>query len=470
MVHEISELRKSLLAPNKERLDRISSIVRPALARTTNILLEFTEHDLNHSLGVEKIYDILLRENLGRLNEDEKFLLIAATLLHDLGMVGSTQWKNREELLRDAHHSLSKQIINEHRVYLGFTHVEADVIGSIAEAHRKVDFNILEKNLAYGIGKSIRPRLLAALLRLADELHVTDDRAPEFVTKLISPNPLSRAHHERHQVILGVDWSREDPKVIHISAIVNDWDMEDAVNTMVCEIQAKLTSVSDILLENGIQIAAIEPQYRLGGVIRKEVLLYLAQNPQCSNEQIIERLNQRLDINVHKEIQELDLSGFILNVNGILSLNSDKTVFTNVYNYLHGTRYELEYIRSDYVRKHIGDIFDDIALNLYGTRYDDGEKEDRILLVSNSPTVLDTLLNRQNTKSDFGVLDRKGVLDAILLGGYMQDVSEIPQIASYNPDSTFAVQAVANNIKETLGGFVQIMKNIDEAMEVKKNE
>lgn len=214
MEQQISNIRASLPDSTREKLNRISQVAAPVLARTTNVLTEFTEHDLNHSIGVEKMYDLLFKNDFSSLNEDERFILIAATILHDIGMVGNSEWKDREDQLRDSHHSRSRQLINEHKLILGLTQSEADIIGRIAEAHRKVEFNTLENSLAYGIGKSIRPRYLAALLRLADELHVTDDRAPEFVTALINPNPLSRTHHERHQVIMGVDWSHENINVI----------------------------------------------------------------------------------------------------------------------------------------------------------------------------------------------------------------------------------------------------------------
>lgn len=469
MEQQITNIRASLPVGMRERLNQISHVARPALARTTNVLTEFTEHDLNHSIGVEKMYDLLFKNDFSSLNEDERFILIAATILHDIGMVGNAEWKNQEDLLRDSHHSRSRQLIHDHRLRFGFTQSEADIIGRIAEAHRKVDFNTLEGSLAYGIAKSIRPRFLAALLRLADELHVTDDRAPEFVTELINPNPLSRMHHERHQVILGVDWSQESVNVINIGATVNDWDIEEALHKMVAEIQEKLVSVSDILLENGIHVAGIHPQFVLGGLVRKEVLLQLANHPiNCHIEALQERLAHRSKTLVIEELNQLYNGGSILVEGELLTMQSERKVFINVFNYLHGTRYELEYLRSPYVRDNIGSIFDDIALSVYGTRYLPGEKQDRLLLISNSPTVLDTLLNKQDVHKDFGQLDRGAVLDTIIMGGYLQDVSEMHQIASYKDESNLAMQAMANSLSKSLGSFVGLLQHMETAVEEKK--
>ncbi|WP_264737350.1 HD domain-containing protein [Cytobacillus firmus] len=470
MEQQISNIRASLPSPVRERLNQISRIAGPVLSRTTNYLTEFTEHDLNHSYGVEKMYDLIFKNDFSSLNEDERFILIAATILHDIGMVGNADWMGQEDQLRDSHHSRSRQLINQHRLRLGFNQSEADIIGRIAEAHRKVDFNTLEGSLAFGIAKSIRPRFLAALLRLADELHVTDDRAPEFVTELINPNPLSRMHHERHQVILGVDWSQESANVINIAATVNDWDMEDALHKMVGEIQEKLISVSDILLENQIHIAAIQPQFVLGGVVRKEVLFDLASHPsQCSIDEIQGRLAHRSKTLVKEELNQLYNGGILGVENELLTLRTERKIFTNVFNYLHGTRFELQYIRSPYVIDNIGSILDDIALDVYGTRYLPGEKQDRLLLISNSPTVLDTLLNKQDVHKDFGQLDRAAVLDTIIMGGYLQDVSEMPEIASNSKEGNLAMQAMANSLTKSLGAFVDLLQHMEQAIEEKKN-
>lgn len=472
MEHKTSKIRESLPAPIMERLNTISDIARPVLGRSTGVLSEFTEHDLNHSLGVEKMYDLLFKNEFSTLSEDERFILIAATILHDIGMVGNAvEWRGREDQLRDSHHSRSRDAINENRLKLGLSQIEAETIGSIAEAHRKVDFNTLEVSLPYGIGKSIRPRFLAALLRLADELHVTDDRAPEFVTKLINPNPLSRTHHERHQVITGVDWSLGEINVINVAAIVNDWDMENALNEMIKEIQEKLVSVFDILLEQGIHIAAIRPQFRMGGVIRKEVLLELAKNPvRCPIEYIVERLAHRQEKLVNEEVNQLFYKGFI-HIDGgkFLTLQTDKNVFTNVFNYLKETRFELDYVKSPYIRDNIETIFDEIADNVYATRYLPGDKEDRLLLIRNSPSVLDTLLNKQDVRKDFGTLNRGAVLDTIIMGGYLQDVTEKPQITSPGDESNHAMQAMANNLSKSLGSFVTLLQHVEAAMEEKKN-
>lgn len=454
-----------------ERLNNISDTARPILARTTGVLSDFTEHDLNHSFGVEKMYDLLFKNDFSSLSEDERFILIAATILHDIGMVGNADWKTRGDQLRDTHHSRSRELIVQNRLLLGFKEIEADIIGRIAEAHRKVDFNTLEASLPYGIGKSIRPRFLAALLRLADELHVTDDRAPEIVTKLINPNPLSRTHHERHQVILGVNWSSETPNVINIAAIVNDWGMETALDEMINEIQEKLVSVSDIFIENNLHIAGIQPQYLTGGLVRKEVLLDLAKNPTgCLLEDILKRLPHREEKYVEEELTKL-LNNETISIDGdhLIRLKTEKEVFTNVFNYLKGTRLELEYIRSPYVKNNIEMIFDDIAINVYATRYLPGEKQDRLLLITNSPTVLDTLLNKQEVHKDFGHLDRRAVLDTVIMGGYLQDVSENPQITARGDESNIAMHSMATSLSKSLGSFVALLQHMEEAMEEKKN-
>lgn len=50
-----SEIRLSLNGQYKAMLDNLNSKVEPILASTSNVLTNYTEHTLRHSLGVESV-------------------------------------------------------------------------------------------------------------------------------------------------------------------------------------------------------------------------------------------------------------------------------------------------------------------------------------------------------------------------------------------------------------------------------
>lgn len=470
MAIEMSGIRESLPVDLKERLDRLNKKAGPALARTTSILKEFTEHTLEHSLGVEDMYDVILDDNFTLLTDTEKFLLIAATIFHDIGMVGSRKMEGKEDQLRDAHHILSRHLIVENRELLDLSEIEAEIIGSIAEAHRKVSLDQLEESLAYGRGNNVRERLLGALLRIADELHVTDDRAPELVMKLIQPNPISRMHHRRHQVISGVSRAPRKSDTVRISAVVNDSDMENALNEMIEGIQLKVDSIQEIFTEVGIKFSVVEPQYRLSGLVTKEVLLVLATNAEkCLISDVLTLLEKRTSVDVNYAINQLLALEIVHLERDHVSLVKKIDVLTHVFNELHKSQRELEFVRSLYVKETMEDLFDEFSLDRYGVRYNKGEKEDRLLLLSNSPTALDSILNAKDAYHKFGSMNRSTVLDLAILSGFSQDVTISPEIASYSDESHMAVQAILETLRENGASFIQLLKFVDEAAEQKKN-
>jgi len=181
------KLRNSLPEEIKMKIETIEHRITPALTKTTGINYEFTEHGLPHSIVVEKIYDELLNNDNSKLNDTEKFLLITATLLHDIGMVGKAQYAKDPDYAvesRDSHNINTKKIIREIYAMLNLDRGEADYIADIAEAHRSKPIEEMEEIKSLGIGNLIRFRLLGALLRIADELHLTYDRSDDIILRI----------------------------------------------------------------------------------------------------------------------------------------------------------------------------------------------------------------------------------------------------------------------------------------------
>lgn len=200
-------------------VDRLAQIRRQAsykLDHTRDLFPLFTDHTIRHSDGVLEILDWLMPDEIkDKLNAWELYFLVAATYLHDIGMVEGCpgtptdeQWekfysdyktkqherglndptgillKAKREFVRAHHHERSEQYIRDDWRELELrsleTPCEADIVGRIALGHRKVDLSDRTKfgETAFGNNQLIRRDLLAAYLRLADELDTTAYRTP----------------------------------------------------------------------------------------------------------------------------------------------------------------------------------------------------------------------------------------------------------------------------------------------------
>jgi len=470
----VSEIRLSLDSHHKAKLDELNSKVEPILARTSNVLTNYTEHTLRHSLGVESVYDILLDGDYDVLTKEEKYLLIAATLLHDIGMVG-----NKEELTkfgyeayrRNGHHNFSKDIIIRESILLGFDRVEATLIADIAAAHRKVPLESLEESVASGIGGHVRIRLLGALLRLADELHITKDRTSELVINIVKPDQNSLQHHERHLSIIGVSRHYTDRKKIVVSAIVNDWAAEQSMDELIQEITKKHLEVNTILEKNNIIVSEINIQYMNEQLVTKEVLLKISYSDMSLTE-IMDSLKHRETSTIMRVVGVLVDTSVILPVTETsekYKIKPDTITFKAVFNSLKHTDQIIKFIQSPYVEKNIEAIFDTISIEIYSHRVYGGDKLDRLLLIKNSPTVLNNLLNEQEMNDNFGQMDRSVILDLLILNGYMQDVAKNP-ILSKQDEIILAMQNIQNNVHKSLGGFLRIVQHLDEESQQQSKE
>lgn len=183
----------------------------------------YTDHSLRHSERViEKLNGLteaLMKDPDHRLSTTEIYVLLAAAYLHDIGMQDQRHTKDME-WIREHHHELTREMIFEYLeqrnkfIKLGLPRISIidRVVALVAEAHREVnlfqdslDEFVHNTEVTYNIEtiirtettrhgetvkytekiyntetkyttETIRPRLLAALLRFADELDIDHRR------------------------------------------------------------------------------------------------------------------------------------------------------------------------------------------------------------------------------------------------------------------------------------------------------
>ncbi len=193
------------------------------------MLTFFTDHQAQtHSLAIVGILDELLKRLQAtdqKLNAPEIFILLAASYLHDIGMQDlQLDGRGVNELTVSDYEAIRRRHPEQGAMHIrkGTTNIEgidpffstkmknssySDIVAEVSHAHGSEWFETcvakLKKNRFKPGGESIRPTLLAALLMLADELHIDQDRAN--FGKCQDFSPTSSLHFHVNHYVTAVD-------------------------------------------------------------------------------------------------------------------------------------------------------------------------------------------------------------------------------------------------------------------------
>ncbi|MEM2914238.1 MAG: HD domain-containing protein [Candidatus Bathyarchaeia archaeon] len=135
-------LEETLPQELKEKLEKIRKIVEPILDKIKETFPEYTVHDIRHSNEVIKNFDLIIPKDLQeKMYPYEKFFLLAAAILHDIGMVKFPDLREQDkEEIRVNHHIRSEEYIEKHWEELGFDDPhQAKIVGRICKGHREDD-------------------------------------------------------------------------------------------------------------------------------------------------------------------------------------------------------------------------------------------------------------------------------------------------------------------------------------------
>jgi hypothetical protein len=206
------------------KLDRVKRSVQEIWAEPR--FLWFTDHGVGHS---ERLIDILsqivshLRTTSKWLSPQELYILLAACYLHDIGMQdfrvagrGMESFTIKDyNLIRQRHPERSKELILRRSLHRKRDEFKIDLddnlsylvpIALISQAHGSKYFEDTVEELMAAPhspgGRRIRGDLLAALLMIADELDLHEERArfPEEMNL----SPVSALHHHAHHYVAEV--------------------------------------------------------------------------------------------------------------------------------------------------------------------------------------------------------------------------------------------------------------------------
>ena len=269
--------------------------ITPILQRFITNFPDYTDHSFNHSKTVINYSEYLLANESKKLNVDEIYILIMASYLHDIGMCPTTRMKKEiksrpefkgsrkkfEDYLRDIHHEESYKYVITHWKKLHIVNeTYAEAIGLVAMGHRLVDlldFSRYNPEFPVKSGTEIicLP-YLACILRLADELDITNDRTPDLLyNEYLPENRISKKEWEKHKANYFVNFSRQ---TIKIKSKCYDKDLYFALLKQYNKIEAAIKYTQKIVNmipqnERGLKIdfLKLEKDIQAIGFIPKEI-------------------------------------------------------------------------------------------------------------------------------------------------------------------------------------------------------
>lgn len=234
---------------NSELLETFDHVYAEALKMwKEQNLPTYTEHGPLHTLQLEKnLYDLTrpLRRLGQPLTDEELFVLLCATCLHDIGMQLSDDPEVRQKHAEKAFQLISQsyQPGNELGVLLNIADDNARLaIAKVARAHW-TDHALQLKPKDYLNDRNFygRLKLLGLLLAMADLLDLSPVRARYFRTihRFYGLPPESELHQRMHKIVMGiriqppdanvpgvlqyqVEWAN-DSEIVHL---MNDWVMQ----------------------------------------------------------------------------------------------------------------------------------------------------------------------------------------------------------------------------------------------------
>ena len=234
--HRLKELNSELAY----RRTCCMSLFEQMLKKFLAVFPTFTDHTLLHTLSVANISNQLLRENVRKLNASEIYIYLMACALHDIGMgvsdkdldpfidasglrgyVNDHPEISKPTLVRKFHNDFSSQFVKKYWEILEIPSEQyANAIAEVGRGHRKTD--LMEEALYptdydLGDGQYANLALLAALIRLCDELDIASDRNPDLLYDTETMEGMSEKdvfEFSKHDAIHTVNFSEDSIVVI----------------------------------------------------------------------------------------------------------------------------------------------------------------------------------------------------------------------------------------------------------------
>jgi len=199
----------------------------------------FTPHGTEHLASVENIIHRLIPgpavEDLGMR---ERFYLLASAWVHDVGMLRGLDGdpinilELSDDEIRRTHHARAVTSITNHFSRLDVDQSDVRVLALLARFHRRAEVleNCPDKLTVEN--KDVKVRLLAAYLRLADALDISERRSPfsDYAICLAYNIPISsKLHWIKSRLINGVSIEPQEHRIVIDFNEPYDSDLKDEI-------------------------------------------------------------------------------------------------------------------------------------------------------------------------------------------------------------------------------------------------
>jgi hypothetical protein len=224
-----------------------------------NQLPGYTDHGVKHARNIQESLGRLIPNHIPEpLTAFEIFVLLCATLLHDVGMQLNRTPDEPADQIRSDHYIRSRDFVLKNNKGLGLSDHEARIVAEVCRAHGMPNLDHLDSTdpSIHGHG-TVRMRLLSALLRLADILDLTAERAPTIVSENKALSPTSAPHWDIHQHISDVR-IEESSWTIAIHVMLETGRSEEPFYRLQQCVQAELDTTSPVLRAAGIFFRVID--------------------------------------------------------------------------------------------------------------------------------------------------------------------------------------------------------------------
>lgn len=248
------------------------SLFEQMLKKFLAVFPTFTDHTLLHTLSVTNISNQLLRENVRKLNASEIYIYLMACALHDIGMgvsdkdidsfidasglrvyVNEHPEISKPNLIRKFHNDFSSQFVKKYWELLEIPGERyANAIAEVGRGHRKTDLmdeKLYPTDYDLGNGQCANLALLAALIRLCDELDIASDRNPDLLYDTETMEGMSEKdvfEFSKHDSIHTVSFSEDSIVVI---ADTDKADIADGVMEAIRTVRETLEYCLSVIQE-----------------------------------------------------------------------------------------------------------------------------------------------------------------------------------------------------------------------------
>jgi len=219
---------------------------------------KYTDHSHEHSRRItEHLAKMIPDRALRRMSSLEVFIVLSSAWLHDIGQVWkrlSDQEPRDDSEIRRRHHELGEIWIknNWQKPFPSLSPAVAERVAEVCFCHRRlVDIKQKFSSKSVYIGTDeVRPRVLSALLRLADAMDTDARRAPELILSIDGLEEESKREWQKCQLVEGVGYDRERNSIVVSSRDIRSDDDEDLFLEKCKDLYGEFYSVKDILFDD----------------------------------------------------------------------------------------------------------------------------------------------------------------------------------------------------------------------------